>query len=169
MLANTLQFNIQRRKNKCIMDDLTRVPLSHNQLIQLNACRLYLNIIHLSDILNSDGKTINNNSLKGCKPNYPSSKLKWLHQQYPSVRAWKLWNTTIRKVFNIQDNLTLEPFSRLGEWLTIASQGNINHQWNYSPSRQELTISNSNHITSYFANKVDYEFMKINMDSQTKI
>ena len=56
VLANTLQFNIQRRNDKCIMDDLTRGPSSNIQLIQLNACRLYLNIIHLSDIVNPDGK-----------------------------------------------------------------------------------------------------------------
>jgi len=171
VLANTLQFNIQRRNDKCIMDDLTRGPSSHTQLIQLNACRLYLNIIHLSDIVNPDGKTINNNFLIGCKPNYPSSKLKCPHQLYPSVKAWKLWNITIIKVFNIQDNLnlTLEPFSRLGEWLALASQRNMNQQCKYSPSRQELTISNSNLTLSYFANKADYESMKINMNSQTKI
>ena len=151
------------------MDDLTRGPSSHNQLIQFNACRLYIYITHLSDIVNLDGKTINNNFLIGCKLNYLSSKLKWPHQLYPSVKAWKLWNTTIRKKINIQDNLTLDPFSRLGEWLAPASPRNMNHQWHYSPSRQEIIISNSNHTMSYFANKVDYESMKINMDSQTKI
>ena len=169
VLANTLQFYIQRRNDKCIMDDLTRSPSSNIQLIQLNACRLYLNIIHLSDIVNPDGKTINNNFLIGCKPTYPSSKLKWPHQQYPSVKAWKLWNITMRKVFNIQDNLTLEPFSRLGQWLAPASQRNMNHQCNYSPSRQEITLSKPNIIRSYFADKVDHKSMKLNMDSQTKI
>ena len=97
VLANTLQFNIQRRNDKCIMDELIRGSSSYNQLIQINACRLYLNIIHLSDIFNPDGKTINNNFLIGCKPDYLSSKLKWPHQKYSSVKAWKLWNNTIRK------------------------------------------------------------------------
>ena len=87
VLANTLQFNIQRRNDKCIMDKLARGSSSLNQLIQINACRLYLNIIHLSDIVNPDGKTINNNLLIGCKQNYPSSKLNWPHQKYPSVKA----------------------------------------------------------------------------------
>ena len=151
------------------MDELTRGPSINSQLIQLNTCRLYLNIIHLSDIFNPDGKTINNNFLIGCKPPYPSSKLKWPHQNYPSVKAWKLWNSTIRNVFNIQENLTLEPFSRLEEWLAPTSQRNINHQWNYSPSCQELTISTSHYIMRYFAKKGDYESMTINMDSQTKI
>ena len=114
VLANTLKFNIQRRNDKYIMDELTRGSSSHKQLIKINACRLYLNIIHLSNIVNSEGKTVNNNFLIGCKLDYPSSKLKWPHQKYPSTKAWKLWNTTIRKEFNIQGNQMLESFSRLG-------------------------------------------------------
>ena len=156
VLANTLQFTIQRRNDKCIMDELTRSSSSLKQLIQINACRLYLNIIHLSDIVNPNGKTINNNYLIGCKPTYPSSKLTWPHQKYPSVKAWKLWNTTLRQVFNIQDNLMLKPFSRLGEWLAPESQRNMTHQWTYSPSNLELTIVNSSSVTSYFVDKVDH-------------
>ena len=101
VLAKTLQFKIQRRNDKCIMNELTRGSSSINQLIQINTCRLYLNIIHLSDIVNPDVDTINNNFLIGYKLSYPSSKLKWPHQTYPSVKAWKLWNTTLRKAFNI--------------------------------------------------------------------
>ena len=63
----------------------------------------------------------------------------------------------------------LEPFSRLGEWLAPESQRNMTRQWNYSPSRHELTISNPVQMISYFADKVDHEFMTINMDSKTKI
>ena len=114
VFANTLQFNIQRQNDKCIMDELTRGSSSHKQLIQINAYRLYLNIIHLSNTVNPDGITVNSNSLIGCKLDYPSSKLKWQHPKYPSAKAWKLWNTTIRKEFNIQDNQMLESFSRLG-------------------------------------------------------
>ena len=63
----------------------------------------------------------------------------------------------------------LEPFSRLGEWLAPESQQNVTHQWNYSPSSQELTISNSAHVINYFADKVDHESRIINIDSKTKI
>ena len=63
----------------------------------------------------------------------------------------------------------LESFSRLGDWLAPESQRNITHQWNYSPSCQELKISNPVHIISYFADKANHESMTINMDSKTKI
>ena len=58
VLDNTLQFNIQRRNDKCIMNELTRGSLSVKQLTHLNACRLYLNKIHLIDIIYPDGKNL---------------------------------------------------------------------------------------------------------------
>ena len=114
MIAKSLRFNIQRRNDKCIMDEFTREPLSVKQLIHFNACRLYLNILHLSNVVKPDGISVNHNFLIGIKPVYPISKLKWLKQHNPSVKAWKLWNTIVKGLFNIQDNLTLAPFSRLG-------------------------------------------------------
>ena len=42
-------------------------------------------------------------------------------------------------------------------------------QWNYSPSRHELTISNPSLTISHFVDKVDHESMMINMDSKTTI
>ena len=169
MLANSLHFNIQRRNDKCIMDVLTRELFSTKQLIHLNACRIYLNIIHLSDIVYPDDKSINHNFLIGIKSAYPSSNLEWPNQKYPSVKAWKLWNSIIKIVFNIQDNLTLGPFSRLGEWLTPASQRNMIHQWLYSPSRQEITTFEQGKITSHFIDTVDYESMQLNIDSKTEL
>ena len=58
------------------MDEPTREPFSIKKLIHLNACRLYLNINQLSDIVNPDGISVNHNFLIGIKPVYPSSKLK---------------------------------------------------------------------------------------------
>ena len=95
--------------------------------------------------------------------------MKWPNQKYPSVKAWKLWPSKTEKVFDIQDNSTLGLFSRLGEWLTPASQRNMTHRWYYSLRRQEIIISNPTKITSYFANKVEYESMKVNFDSKTDI
>ena len=169
MIAKSLRFNIQRRNDKFIMDEFTREPLSIKQLIHLNACRLYLNILHLSNVVKPDGISVNHNVLIGIKPVYPISKLKWLKQRNPSVKAWKLWNTIVKGLFNIQDNLTLAPFSRLGEWLYPVSQRNMTHQWYYSLSRQEFTTLDQGKITSYFTYSAYHDSMQINMDSKTEL
>ena len=87
MLAKSLRFNIQRRNDKYITDELTRELFSIKQLIHLNTCRFYLSVIHLSDIVNPDGISVNHNFLIGIKHVYPSSKLKFPNQNYPSVKS----------------------------------------------------------------------------------
>ena len=130
------KFNIERRKDKCIMVDITRVPLSLQYLIRINAYRLYLNIIHLSDMIYPDGVNVNRNYLIGVKPEHPKTNLKWPSQIYPSIQAWNLRNKTVAKVFKIQNNNKLEPCCQLKEWLIPVSQRTTTYQWYYSPSRQ---------------------------------
>lgn len=144
-----------------------RSPLK--KLTHLNSCRLYLNILYLRDMTHPDGKTINHNYLVGVKPRYPTSKLKWPTQKYPSVKVWKLWNSTIKKVFHIQNNSTLAPFSRLREWLTRESKRNMTHQWYHSPSRQDFFNNELENVTIYFTNRVDFHSLKIILDSMTAI
>ena len=169
VLDNTLHFNIQLRNDKWIMDKLARGSLSLNQFTHLNAYRLYLNIIHLSEMIYPDRKTVNHNYLVGVKPTYPISKWKWPNQTYPSIKACKLWNTIIFRVFNIQNNKILGPYSRLKEWLTPVSQRTMSHQWYYSPIHQEMFYTDSDKVTRYFTDKVHYNKMKLNLDSKTEI
>ena len=79
-----ISLNMQRSNDKCIMDEILRLHLTKNKLIRINACRLYLQITHLSDITESDGKTINKNFLTGPKPKFPRSIFKWPNQPFPS-------------------------------------------------------------------------------------
>lgn len=58
IVGKTLIFTIQRRSGKCVMNEFTREKFTKIKFIQLNTCRLYLNLIYVSDIVNSDGKTI---------------------------------------------------------------------------------------------------------------
>ena len=72
------------------MDEILYLHLSQNKLTQLNACRLYLQILHLSDITYPDGKTINSSFILGHHPDYPRAKYNWPQHTKPSARSWKL-------------------------------------------------------------------------------
>ena len=87
---------MQRNNDKCIMDEILSSHLTKHKLIRLNACRLYLQITHLSDMTEGDGKTINKNVLTGPKPKYPRFVFKWPNQPSPSKQAWKIWNKYVR-------------------------------------------------------------------------
>ena len=83
------------------------------------------------------GVNVNHKYLIGVKLEYPKTNLNWPSQNYSFIQAWNLWNKTVTKVFKLQNNNKLKPYSQLKEWLIPVSQRTISHQWYYSPSRQE--------------------------------
>ena len=99
-----LTVNLQRNNDGSIMSEINNLNLSKQQKIQLNACRLYLQVATLSDIVNSDGKTINQHFLEVPKPIQPKSTICWPNQSLPSHQVCKLWKKAIRNVFNISNH-----------------------------------------------------------------
>ena len=57
----------QRKDDKCMMQEIIKLHLPKTSLIQLNSCRIYLNISHLSDMLDPNGKQIEQNYMIGTK------------------------------------------------------------------------------------------------------
>ena len=55
------------------MSKVSKLHLSKQHNIQINTCRLYLQVVILSDIANSDGRTVNNHFLDENKPIDPKS------------------------------------------------------------------------------------------------
>ena len=71
-----MSINIQRRNDKCIMDEVLQSNLPQSKTIQVNACRLYLQTLYLSDIIDPDGKIVNYTYYSGNRPAYPRSTFK---------------------------------------------------------------------------------------------
>ena len=95
--------NLQRNNDRSIMSEINKLNLPKQQKIQINACRLYLQVATLSDIVNPDGRTINQHFMEVKKPIQPKSTIRWPNQPLPSHQACKLWKKTIRTVFNISN------------------------------------------------------------------
>ena len=62
------------------MDKVLQSNLPKSKIIQVNACRLYLQIIYLNDIIEPNGKTVNSKYHSGKRLAYLKSTFKWLHQ-----------------------------------------------------------------------------------------
>lgn len=61
------------------------------QLASLNRCRVYLQVLFLSDIVSADGKTIISPVLDGHKLVDRRSSLLWPSQATPPRSGWRLW------------------------------------------------------------------------------
>ena len=98
------------------MEEILKRGLKKQQLIQINACRVCLQVYHLSDISNPKGNSIRDQYLTGLKLTYPRSTSWWPQQRYLFHKAWCLWAKTLSKKININTTILAANF-RVKEWI----------------------------------------------------
>ena len=148
------------------MSEISKLNLPKQQNIQINACRLYLQVATLSDIVNPDGRTMSHHFLDVTKPIQPRSIVRWMNQPWPSPQAWNLWKRTVRKVFNISNYNTLPHHQQLKEWIVPYSLRQMSHRWNYSKHKNEIYELNQNNIYRYFIQQKELVTYTLNIDSK---
>ena len=123
-----LTTTLQRKYGKSIISEVSKLNLSKQSNVQINACRLFLQVATLSDISNPDVKTVNYHFFEGTKPLSPSSTLRWPNQPPPSPKAWHLWRRILRKIFNINENNSLQIHQHVSQWIVPHSFRQMNHR-----------------------------------------
>ena len=78
--------------------DTTSPLLTRPELKKFNLCRLYLQVITLTDITTSSGREININFWKGNRSSR-TSNLKWPRQIRPSQQCWTILRRTLHLQF----------------------------------------------------------------------
>jgi hypothetical protein len=105
---------LTRENDIMLMDLFMTLNFSHSQLKLINNCRLFLQVLTLSDITSADGKTLLPNYTKGIVSTDRTSSLKWPEQTRPPPSAWTLWKTALAHIS------TSEKLSTpLGRWTDI--------------------------------------------------
>ena len=66
-------MQVQKINDRRIMYELIKLKLTTKELIQLDACRMYLQVSLLSDSTTPNGKTIMMQFTRRQKPKYPRS------------------------------------------------------------------------------------------------
>ena len=163
-----MSIEIQRRNDKCIMDEVLQSNLTKSKISQVNACRLYLRIVYFSDIIEPDGKTVNPTYYAGKCPSYPTSKFKWPHQSKPSNAAWKTWHKTIQTILHIPKNGILPPHHTLYQWIPTTNNRHMTHKWYHDTKGEELFRNKNNEIYQYFSNETTYHTLRCNIDSRIR-
>ena len=123
-----------RQGDKCIMDVLLTEGYTKAQCMTLNRCRMFLQVINLSEIVNAEGTELLIGSINGNKR--PSlNKLNWPAQQSPPRSEWKLWQLAISKAFASSDLILIEP---MGNWKTTNTLDLDGWDWWLSQDRTQL-------------------------------
>ena len=99
-----------------IMDSLREHgQFSATEMQQLNACRMYLQVSRLSDIVTGDGRHILREVLVGSDTKHHLSSNRWPRQGRPIKEWWNLWRRALQRVFSI-DGVSRTIRTPLGLW-----------------------------------------------------
>jgi hypothetical protein len=104
-----------------LMDYFLASNMSQSHLQSINRCRLYLQLLNLSDMVSADGCCIIPHVLQGHKLTDRKSTLAWPNQQRPPKADWTIWSRALQSLTS--GGLLLKPIDmsccRLShqEWL----------------------------------------------------
>jgi hypothetical protein len=108
---------IPREHDKTLMDHFTSLQLPSAILGTLNRCRLYLQVITVSDIAATNGLFILQQIREGRHLSTRRSRLEWPNQGRPSSAKWAIWKVNLS---------SLESYGRLieplGKWVEPSHQ-----------------------------------------------
>ena len=103
--------------SKGIIDSFIDNSFQVTQLASINRCRLYLQVIHLSDITTGDGYRIDKSSYAGSVNKCLHTKYLWPVQSKPGNADWKEWRKSITIAFFVVLIALILPISyQLNEW-----------------------------------------------------
>jgi hypothetical protein len=92
-----------------IMQDMAaNLNLKPAELKCMNACRMYLQVVTLADIVDGSGKKVLPEFLKGWHQHDRRSVYEWPNQETPNKMTWKRWARNIQKLY-------LKPYTKHGE------------------------------------------------------
>ena len=95
------------------MEKISALPITKDQLRRVNRCRIYLQVLTLSDIVDAHGETIIPQYLNGERFLDRSSIYRWPRQGRPTVKDWSLWEHTILQAYQTYGrNKLLHPVGR---------------------------------------------------------
>ena len=115
--GKTRQLDELRINDRILMEDVGTSPyLSETDKVEVNYCRLFLQVETLSEICTVEGKTLATQCMDQTDRTCPStSNSLWPKQGLPGKKQWKTFDNFIRKTYcRTQDSDTLR--KALGKW-----------------------------------------------------
>jgi hypothetical protein len=141
--TNHIQLKLQRENDTFLMQTFAEAGYKGAALKNLNNCRMFLQVITLSDISSGDGQYILPFAQHLRQTTLQTSNFKWPANGVLTPVVQRLWKVALARCFlKPEGNFLRRP---LGAWLATAETGN----WYYSPSAKHLFQNTNNGWIAY--------------------
>jgi hypothetical protein len=100
------------------MEELLPHITNDEDMLWVYKCRLYLRALHLFDIVEGDGQSIDKSAWLGSTRMHPGKVESWPNQQKPPSNAWVVWPTALKAAFLYRGQKLKTP---LGLWMSWQS------------------------------------------------
>ena len=115
------------------MENFVRHGYKGPFLASLNRCRMYLQIVWLSDISDMEGKCIDKLAMQGCKSDYITTPHTWPIQMKPATKDWSKWRKALQQSLGLSRSSRRLPLGKhLGKWHHYVSPSHW--KWRCSPN-----------------------------------
>ena len=158
------EITSQRTNDKCIKVEILKLNLSQTSLIKINACWIYLQVFHLSEMIETNGKLFRTEFITGEKLTKTTSRSRWPNQIKPSPSAWKLCKKIIQSTFKLTPNFILLIELRLSNWIVSLDERQMKHEWYFSSDSTEIYHRVFKNIEIIFATCIDKNNYEANED-----
>lgn len=147
-VPNLTTISRNRSNDRTIMSELGQ-EFSKSDLECINACRLFLQVTHLSEICDDKGTTILQAAIKGTLDTngepllwqISKSTLRWPHQPRPPQKSWAKWKRYLQNLSS--PTFKLPP---LGTWLSTA---HTQRTWNFTRQHNIIVHRSETDIETY--------------------
>ena len=107
---------------------------SGRELHRLNTCRLFLQVVTVSDVLCADLCTVAQSAWKGTRSQKWRQNLQWPNQGPPTSSDWQLWQQALAKSLHLTRQQRLPQHKSVGSWCEDRQQWD----WFLDPANDSL-------------------------------
>jgi hypothetical protein len=103
-----------------LMDYFLTKGMTGNELLSINRCRIYLQLLNLSDMTSADGCHLIPHVLHGQRVTDRKSTLEWPTQQMPATADWQVWSNAFKSLASgtsLLNPITMSPRNSHQKWL----------------------------------------------------
>ena len=130
-LRHDIVLPLLRQHDSFIMRRAVEAKFTFSKLDAINRCRLYLQVLTLSEIVTADGETITEKAWSGIRDSTIKSPYRWPRQPRPPSKDWRIWQTAITVCYLGSGRRLRGP---LGNW-----RGTDNSwEWFFAPDERRL-------------------------------